>query len=125
MSLGLRRGVTVAPARRRRSPRLRPLVDKFLADRGTHLAAMIAYFALLSFVPLLFLALALIGLLGQQSESSYLVEELKKAFPASSVDSLLTVVRSIQQGAAALSIVGGIGLVWGSLGFFSALESAF
>jgi len=101
------------------------VIHKFLADRGTHLAAMIAYFALLSFVPLLFLALSLIGLLGQQSESSYLVEELKRAFPASSVDSLLTVVRSIQNGATALSIVGAIGLLWGSLGFFSVLESAF
>ena len=35
---------------------------KFFADRGTHLAAMIAYFALVSFVPLTFLALALLGL---------------------------------------------------------------
>ena len=34
--------------------------SKFFADRGTHLAAMIAYFALLSFVPLLFLALTLL-----------------------------------------------------------------
>jgi uncharacterized BrkB/YihY/UPF0761 family membrane protein len=31
------------------------VVRKFFADRGTHLAAMIAYFALLSFVPLLLL----------------------------------------------------------------------
>ena len=35
--------------------------SEFFADRGTALAAMIAYFALLSFVPLLFLALALLG----------------------------------------------------------------
>ena len=47
-----------------------------------HLAAMIAYFALLSFVPLLFLALALLGFTGRAEESSYLVEELKRAFPA-------------------------------------------
>ena len=33
------------------------IVRKFFADRGTHLAAMIAYFALMSFVPLVFLAL--------------------------------------------------------------------
>ena len=36
----------------------RPL-EKFFRDRGPHLAAMIAYFALLSFVPLTFLALSL------------------------------------------------------------------
>ena len=34
--------------------RKRALVQKYFADRGTHLAAMIAYFALLSFVPLVF-----------------------------------------------------------------------
>ena len=48
---------TRPPMRRRK----RRLVQKFFADRGTHLAAMIAYFALLSFVPLTFLALSLLG----------------------------------------------------------------
>jgi len=104
---------------------VRQILDKFLADRGTHLAAMIAYFALLSFVPLLFLALSLIALAGQQSESSYLVEELRRAFPASSVDRLVQVVHSVQESATSLSIIGGIGLLWASLGFFSVLESAF
>jgi membrane protein len=94
-------------------------------DRGTHLAAMIAYFALLSFVPLLFLALSLIALTGQQSESSYLIEELRRAFPSASVDRLLEVVHAIQEQARSLSIIGGIGLLWAALGFFSVLESAF
>jgi membrane protein len=104
---------------------VRQILSKFLADRGTHLAAMIAYFALLSFVPLLFLALSLIALAGQQSESSYLIEELRRAFPASSVNRLVDVVHSIQEQATSLSIIGGIGLLWASLGFFSVLESAF
>jgi membrane protein len=86
---------------------------------------MIAYFALLSFVPLLFLALSLIALAGQQSESSYLVEQLRRSFPASSVDRLVSVVHSIQEQATSLSIIGGVGLLWASLGFFSVLESAF
>jgi membrane protein len=101
------------------------IVSKFLADRGTHLAAMIAYFALLAFVPLLFLALSLVALTGQQSESSYLIEELRRTFPATSVDRLLEVVRAIQEQATSLSIIGGIGLLWAALGFFSVLESAF
>jgi membrane protein len=104
---------------------VRQILSKFLADRGTHLAAMIAYFALLSFVPLLFLALSLIALAGQQGESSYLIEELRRAFPASSVDRLVQVVHSVQESATSLSIIGGIGLLWASLGFFSVLESAF
>ena len=37
---------------------------------------MIAYFALLSFVPLLFLALALLGLVHQADENSFFVREL-------------------------------------------------
>ena len=65
------------------------VVRKFFADRGTHLAAMVAYFALLSFVPLVFLALALLGFAGRADESSYLVTELKKLFPDASVDQIV------------------------------------
>ena len=50
---------------------IRETFTKFFADRGTHLAAMIAYFALLSFVPLLFLSLSLLGFSGRADESSY------------------------------------------------------
>jgi membrane protein len=102
-----------------------PVIHKLGRDRATHLAAMIAYFALLSFVPLLFLALSLTALAGQQSESSYLIEELRRTFPATSVDRLLDVVDGIQEEATGLRIVGGIGLLWAALGFFSVLESAF
>jgi membrane protein len=105
-------------------PRFPSVLDKFLADRGTHLAAMIAYFAILAFVPLLFLALSLIGLAGEPTETSYLVEQLRRAFPASSVDRLVTVVREIQESSAELGIVGGVALVWAALGFFSVVESA-
>ncbi len=98
---------------------------KYFADRGTHLAAMIAYFALLSFVPLLFLALALLGLVHQADEGSFFVRELQKTFPSTSVDSILRAVRAIQANATALGIVGGGFLLWSSLSFFSVLESAF
>jgi membrane protein len=101
------------------------IIRKFLADRGTHLAAMIAYFAILAFVPLLFLALSLLAFFGEQDESSYLIEELERAFPKNSVDNILDAVTEIQEQAAELSIIGGVGLIWASLGFFSVLESAF
>ncbi len=94
------------------------VVDKFLADRGTHLAAMIAYFAMIAFVPLLFLTLSLLALAGEQDESSYLVEQLRASFPAASV-------AEVQESATELGILGGIALVWASLGFFSVVESAF
>jgi membrane protein len=98
---------------------------KYFADRGTHLAAMVAYFALLSFVPLLFLALALIGLTGRADESSYLVTELEGAFPRSSISTIVDVIRTIQRNATALGVVGGFFLLWSSLSLFSVLESAF
>ena len=104
---------------------MHPIVSKYLADRGTHLAAMIAYFAILAFVPLLFLALSLLAFLGEQDESSYLIEELRRAFPESSVEDLLDVVAEVQEQATELSVIGGIGLIWAALGFFSVLESAF
>ena len=92
----------------------RPLA-KFFRDRGPHLAAMIAYFALLSFVPLTFLALSLLGLTGRADESSYLVTELKKVFPGTSVSAIVKAVRSVQDNAATLGIIGGIALLWTSL----------
>jgi membrane protein len=105
--------------------RRRDLWQKFFADRGTHLAAMIAYFALLSFVPLTFLALSLLGLAGRADESSFLVREIKNTLPGTPIDRILGLVHSVQRNAATLGIVGGAALLWASLSFFSVLESAF
>jgi membrane protein len=105
--------------------RKRALVSKFYADRGPHLAAMVAYFALLSFVPLTFLALSLLGLVHRADASDFLVKELNRAFPSSSLKSILSLVHQVQDNAATLGIVGGVALLWSSLSLFSALESAF
>jgi membrane protein len=104
--------------------RKRALLSKFFADRGTHLAAMVAYFALLSFVPLVFLALSLLGLADRADASDFLVKELGRAFPGSSVKSIISLVHRVQDNAATLGIVGGVFLLWSSLSLFSALESA-
>jgi membrane protein len=104
--------------------RKRSLAAKFFADRGTHLAAMVAYFALLSFVPLVFLALALLGLVHRADASDFLVKELGRAFPGSSITQILNLVHQVQDNAATLGIVGGVFLLWSSLSLFSALESA-
>jgi membrane protein len=101
------------------------ILRKFFADRGTHLAAMIAYFALLSFVPLLFLSLALLGIADEANQGSFFVRELQRAFPETSLDSILRAVRAIQSNATALGILGAAFLVWSSLSLFSVLESAF
>ena len=99
-------------------------MQKFFADRGTHLAAMIAYFALLSFVPLTFLALSILGLAQRADASDFFVKELQRAFPTSSLASILKLVHRVQDNATALGIIGGVLLVWSSLSLFSALESA-
>jgi membrane protein len=105
--------------------RKRRLIQKYFADRGTHLAAMIAYFALLSFVPMTFLALAVLGLTGRADESSFLVTELKRTFPAIPIEAIVELVQTVQDNAAALGIIGGSVLLWTALSLFSVLESAF
>jgi membrane protein len=110
--------------RRQMRVRRRDLVQKFFNDRGPHLAAMIAYFALLSFVPLTFLSLALLGLTGRADESSFLVREIKKTLPGTPIDQIIGLVHTVQDNAAALGIVGGLALLWTSLSLFSVLESA-
>src|SRR5947208_997686 len=104
--------------------RRRDLARKFFADRGTHLAAMIAYFALLSFVPLTFLSLSLLGLTGRADESSFLVKEIKKTLPGTPIDQIISLVHTVQDNATGLGTVGGAALLWTSLSLFSVLESA-
>jgi membrane protein len=98
---------------------------KFFADRGPHLAAMVAYFALLSFVPLIFLALSLLGFAHRADASDFLVRELSRAFPSTSIASIIKLVHQVQDNATTLGIIGAVALLWSSLSLFSALESAF
>jgi len=99
--------------------------ERFFTERGTHLAAMVAYFALMSFVPLVFLALSIFGFLDQADSSSALVNYLEDVFPAQSVESIVDVVNAVQENATTLSVVGAGALLWSSVSLFSALESAF
>jgi membrane protein len=104
---------------------VRATFDRFFAERGTHLAAMVAYFALASFVPLIFLALSVLGFLDQAISSSALVSYLEDIFPDQSVESIVNVVEAVQRNATTLSVVGAVALLWSSLSLFSSLESAF
>jgi len=101
-----------------------PVLAKYLRDRGPHLAAMVAYYALLSLVPFLFLMLSLLGLLGPVSSGSYVIRELGHILPGQSATDLIQQVHTIQHNAGTLGAIGVIGLAWGTLGFYSALESA-
>lgn len=101
-----------------------PVISKYLRDRGPHLAAMVAYYALLSLVPFLFLTASLLGFAGHVSPSSYLIRELAHILPGQSARDLLKTVRAIQRDAGTLGAIGLFGLIWSTLGFYSALESA-
>ena len=100
------------------------ILRNFFSDRCPHLAAMVAYYALLSFVPLLFLAASLVGLLGTQDEQSDLVQAVRSAIPGASAGSVVSLVTSLQRNSTSLGLIGAFGLLWSSLGFLSALESA-
>jgi membrane protein len=103
----------------------RQIFVKFQADRGTHLAAMIAYFALLSFVPLSFITIALLGFFGHASESDSLVKKLGYIFPDKSLSTIAKTVNVLEAHATAFGVIGLLFLIWTSLSLFSALESAF
>ena len=86
---------------------------------------MIAYFALLAFIPLTFLALSLLAFTGRAGESSFLVREINQAVPEAPVSDIARLVRAVQNNAASLGVVGGAFLLWAALSLFSVLESAF
>jgi membrane protein len=101
-----------------------PIASNFLDDRCTHLAAMIAYYALLSLIPFLFLVLSVIGWVGEPSESSFLIEQLQNVLPGQPVGDLVELVGRLRANAGAYGLIGLIGIVWASLGLLSAVESA-
>ena len=55
---------------------------------------MIAYYALLSFVPLTFITFALLGFFGRAHESDALVKKLSYIFPDKSLSTIATTVTS-------------------------------
>src|ERR1700754_981916 len=94
-----------------------PIIRNFFSDRCTHLAAMVAYYALLSLLPLLFLAFSLIGLAGRPDEGSFLIEQIQRVMPGQSVHRIVTLARSLQRNSTELGVIGAVGLIWGALGF--------
>jgi membrane protein len=100
------------------------ILGKYLSDRGPHLAAMVAYYALLSLFPFLFLLLSTLGLAGQMSKSSTIVRELERILPHQSANDLVHLVTQVQANAGIFFVIGVLGIMWSSLGFYSALESA-
>jgi membrane protein len=99
------------------------ILRRYFGSRGPHLAAMLAYYALLSLVPFLFLAASLVSAIGRPAESSAFMRDLGHVLPGASAEDLASFVRSLEANAAEIGLIGGVGLLWSSLGFLSALES--
>jgi membrane protein len=110
---------------RRVAGQTQSILGKYLADRGPHLGAMVAYYALLAIFPFVFISLSTLGLFGRLDESSYLIRELHNILPGVSVETLLATAHAVQRNTGVLLTLGLLGMLWATLGFFSALESAF
>ena len=99
------------------------ILGRYFSARGPHLAAMLAYYALLSLFPFVFLAASLVSAIGRPEETSALLQDLSHVLPGASAHDLARFVRSLESNAAEIGLIGLVALLWSSLGFFSALES--
>ena len=89
----------------------------------TH-AAAIAYYALLSLFPFLLLVVSLFGsLAADDADRAAVLSFIFRYFPTR-FDFLVQQLDAFRQHPVGLSVTGGLGLVWGSLGVFGALTSA-
>ena len=102
---------------------LSAILRRYFGARGPHLAAMLAYYALLSLFPFVFLAASLVSAIGRPEETSTLLRDLSHVLPGTSAHDLARLVRSLESNAAEIGLIGGVALLWSSLGFLSALES--
>jgi membrane protein len=96
---------------------------RYFGSRGPHLAAMLAYYALLSLFPFVFLAASLVSAIGRPEETSAFLRDLSHVLPGTSAQDLARFVHSIESNSVQIGVIGGVGLLWSSLGFLSALES--
>jgi membrane protein len=99
------------------------ILRRYFGARGPHLAAMLAYYALLSLLPFVFLAASLVSWIGRPAETSALLRDLSHVLPGTNAHELAQYVRSLESNATEIGLIGGVGLLWSSLGFLSALES--
>lgn len=99
-------------------------MNKFFADRCTHLAGMIAYFGLLSVIPAAFLFVSALAWSGHLSSQGWVVTQLSFVMPDPGVEDIVRTVNALRHNPGSIGAIGVIGLVWGSLAFFSVIESA-
>ncbi len=68
------------------------ILHRYFSARGPHLAAMLAYYALLSLFPFVFLAASLVSAIGRPAETSALLQDLSHVLPGTSAHDLARLV---------------------------------
>ena len=104
-------------------------VVSFYHDQGTHHAAALTYYALMSLFPLLLLAVSLLGLLGEYPGTyNSIVHYLRRVVPASTLTPLSAAVRAALRSkgtALAALAVGVLAALYGATGYLEAARRAF
>ena len=98
------------------------IVHEIKAERITFMAGSIAYNAFLSLLPLLFLLLTVISIVGDQRLEDGLIQVTQTIVTPGASELLVAELRAAPVGA---SIVGLIALIWGMLRIFRCLDMAF
>jgi membrane protein len=99
------------------------IVGVYSSDDLTH-AASIAYYALLSFLPLLLLAVSLLGsFAADEADRTRVLDFVLRHFPTQ-LEFATTQLDSFRRTRVPIGIGGGLALVWASLGVFGAISSA-
>lgn len=103
---------------------LRPIVDDYSAAGGGLLASGLAFNSLFAALPGILLLVSLVGLaLNKPAELQRLVEALSARFPPLEAFFRLA-LEQFSAGALSFSIIGLVGLVWGSSRFYQSLDDA-
>jgi len=101
----------------------------FYEDQGTHHAAALTYYALMSLFPVLLLAVSLLGLLGEfPSTYNSIIHYLRGVVPATTLAPLNVAVRDALKSkgtAAAALTVGVLTALYGATGYLEAARRAF
>jgi membrane protein len=125
----LRRWSVAVVARGRRVARLsvqalwRGFVSFYRSDDLTH-SASIAYYALLSFFPFVLLVVSILGAVTADEEARRATLNFVLRYFPTRLEFVSSQLAALQRTQVPLGVVGGLALVWASLGFFSAVSTA-
>jgi membrane protein len=100
----------------------------FYRDQGTHHAAALTYYALMSLFPTLLLAVSLLGVLGEYPDTyNAIIDHLRGVVPATTLAPINDAVRAAlkNKGTAAVSLViSAVAALYGSTGYLEAARRA-